>query len=202
MMMQSRAFAAAVATLAVLAAGCDRAPTVSADALTLDEARTVAEAYSQTGVGALAGPGGPSLSLEEVGLGGTVEFAFSQPCPRGGAARLEGTSTIVPAEAPGTGTFTLTGTRTDEACAVPVRRGQGTLTLDGNPNVALAIHHSWTDWTAGDLTATQKGSFRWSRSGGGSGTCDVDVTTTMSRATMRYTMQGRFCGFDVDISGG
>jgi hypothetical protein len=157
---------------------------------------------SQTGVGALAGPGGPSTSLEEAALGGTTEFAFSHPCPRGGSARLEGTSTIQAAEAPGSGTFSLTATRTDQACAVPVRRGQGTLTLDGNPNVALAIHHTWTDWTAGDLTATQTGSFRWSRSGGGSGTCDVDVTTTMSRATMRYTMQGRFCGFDVNISGG
>jgi hypothetical protein len=201
-MMHGKAFAAAAATLAVLAAGCDRAPTVSADALTLDEARAVAEAYGQTGVGALAGPGGPSMSLEEAALGGTTEFAFSHPCPRGGSARLEGTSIIMPAEAPGTGTFTLTATRTDQACAVPVRRGRGTLTLDGHPHVALAIHHTWTDWTAGDLTATQKGSFRWSRSGGGSGTCDVDVTTTMIRATMRYTVQGRFCGFDLNISGG
>jgi hypothetical protein len=201
-MMHGRAFAAAAATVAVLAAGCDRAPTVSTDALTLDEARAVAEVYSQIGLGALAGPGGPSLSLEEAGLGGTVEFAFSQPCPRGGATRLEGTSIITPTETPGTGTFALTATRTEEACAVPLRRGQGTLTLDGNPNVALAIQHSWTNWTAGDLTATQKGSFRWARSGGGGGTCDVDVTTTMTRATMRYTVQGRFCGFDVNISGG
>jgi hypothetical protein len=193
-------FAATLAAAAVLTAGCDRSPTGGPDALTAEEARAVAEAYSQLGMDGTAGPGGPALSVEGERIGGTSTFSFTRDCPRGGVVHLEGASAMAPGEAPGTGEFTVTATRTEEACGLPLRHGRGTLTLDGNPNVQLTSHSTWTDWLPGDRTATKKGSFRWTRSTGGSGVCTVDITTTLSRAAMTYTIAGSFCGHEINVS--
>jgi hypothetical protein len=196
-----RGFAAALATAAVLAAGCDRSPTGGPDALTAEEARAVAEAYSQLGTGEAASLGGPAASMDAERIGGTNTFSFTGDCPRGGVVRLDGSSTLTPGEAPSTATFAVTATRTEEACGIPLRNGVGTLTLDGNPNVQFTSHSIWTDWIPGDLTATQKGSFRWTRSTGGSGVCTVDITTVVSRAAMTYTVAGSFCGHEFSVSG-
>lgn len=195
------AFGAALAAAAVLAAGCDRSPIGGPDALTAEEARAVAEAYGQLGTGELAGPGGPAPSMDAQRIGGTTTFSFTGECPRGGVVRLDGSFAQTPGETPGTSEFTVTATRTEEACALPLRNGGGTLTLDGNPNVQFTSHSTWTDWRPGDLIATKKGSFRWTRSTGGSGVCTVDITTTLSRAAMTYTVAGSFCGHEISVSG-
>ena len=91
-----------------------------------------------------------------------------------------------------------TGTRTDTDCAFRTKHGE--ITLNGNPNIAFTGSLNIVNGVlSGPQTATHKGSFTWARTGG-SGTCDVDLTSTYDPGTHTATVTGTFCGVDVNVT--
>jgi len=126
------------------------------------------------------------------------QFSVTKQCPQGGQSVIEGS--IV-----GTGdrtthdlTLDANATRTDTNCAFDTR--DGVLTLSGNPNLVYTGHLNIVNGALSGLqTQTHKGSFTWSRTGG-SGTCDVDITSSFDPATHTATVTGTFCGHTVNVT--
>ena len=126
-------------------------------------------------------------------------FDVTRQCPKGGSVELKGS--II-----GTGdrtTHSLTvdanATRTDTDCAFAARDG-GTITVNGNPNIAYTGHLNIVNAAfVGLQTQSHKGSFTWARTGG-SGTCDVDVTSSFDPATHTVTVTGNFCGHVINVT--
>lgn len=201
--MQRIPLLSALMAVAVLAA-CDGAtPTGGADAaLTQDEALELASAWDAVGAGVMDGFGGPSQALLPGGpaeASATVQFTSTRACPAGGTATLQGAREVT-RDGAGNGSVAFTATRTDAACAFPARRGGGTMTLTTTPSVQLTSAQAWMGGEPGTRTSTQKGSFDWSRSSGGSGSCAVDLTATWAPATRTYTLAGTFCGRTVAVT--
>ena len=125
-------------------------------------------------------------------------FSITKQCPRGGSTKFEGSVTGTADRVAHDLTLDATATRTDANCAFDTR--DGVLTLNGNPNLNYTAHLNIVNAALSGLqTATHKGSFTWSRTGG-SGTCDVDITRTFDPSTKTLTIKGSFCGHTIDVT--
>lgn len=150
---------------------------------------------------------GPSFSLVAGGSGSAAvsapiainnQFTVTKACPKGGQVAFAGTIT-------GTGDATThslsveaAATRTDTNCAFQTK--DGTLTLNGNPNITYDGKLNIVNAALSGLqTQTHKGSFTWARVGG-SGVCDVDITSSYDPATHTATVSGTFCGVAVNAT--
>ncbi len=150
-----------------------------------------------------------SIGVDQIGSAGAAAttlapfpinttFTVTKQCPRGGQVVIDGS--IV-----GTGdrtTHSLTvdanATRTDTNCAFDTK--DGVLTINGNPNLQFTSHVNIVNGVpTGPQTQTHKGSFTWSRTGG-SGTCDVDITSTYDPSTHTLTITGSFCGHQINVT--
>lgn len=143
-------------------------------------------------------PGASAAALVAAPFPINTQFTVTKQCPRGGQVVVAGGIT-------GTGDRTLhnlsveaVATRTDTDCAFDTR--DGVLTLNGNPNIA---YDGKLNIVAGALsglqTQTHKGSFKWARTGG-SGMCDVDLTSSFDPTTHTVTVTGTFCGHVVNVT--
>jgi len=123
-------------------------------------------------------------------------FSVTRQCPRGGQSALSGTVTGSGDRVAHNLTLDATATRTDTDCAFDTRDGvltlSGSLTYNAHLNIVNAA-------LSGLQTASHKGSFSWSRTGG-SGTCDVDITRTFDPSTKTLTIKGSFCGHVIDVT--
>ena len=125
-------------------------------------------------------------------------FTVTRQCPKGGQVVIAGTIS-------GTGDLTThslsleaVATRTDTNCAFQTE--DGVLTLNGNPNIAYDAKLNVVNGALSGLqTQTHKGSFKWARAGG-SGTCDVDLSSSYDPATHTATVTGTFCGKIVNVT--
>jgi hypothetical protein len=148
-------------------------------------------------------PNGASASAASASVASTpfpinTQFTVTKQCPRGGQVVIAGGIT-------GTGDRTThslsveaVATRTDTDCAFDTR--DGVLTLNGNPNLAYDGKLNLVNGALSGLqTQTHKGSFKWARTGG-SGTCDVDLTSSFDPATLTVTVTGTFCGHTVNVT--
>ena len=161
-----------------------------------------------------------SLGTQEFGLGATFsvgvsgsgaqtsvasapvpinnQFTSTRQCPQGGQVVIAGS--VVGSGDRTTHNLTLdaNATRTDASCAFNTR--DGVLTVSGNPNLNYTGHLNIVNGALSGLqTQTHKGSFTWSRTGG-SGTCDVDITSSYDPATKVATVSGAFCGHVVNVT--
>jgi len=153
------------------------------------------------------GPG-VSFSISTDGMNGSATtvtstpfpinntFSVTRQCPRGGQSALSGTVTGTGDRVAHNLTLDATATRTDTDCAFDTRDGvltlSGSLTYNAHLNIVNAA-------LSGLQTASHKGSFSWSRTGG-SGTCDVDITRTFDPSTKTLTIKGSFCGHVIDVT--
>jgi len=127
-----------------------------------------------------------------------TQFSVTKQCPRGGQTALAGSVTGTADRVAHNLTLDATATRTDTNCAFDTK--DGVLTLSGNPNLTYTAHLNIVNSALSGLqTASHKGSFTWSRTGG-SGTCDVDITRTFDPSTKTLTIKGSFCGHAIDIT--
>ena len=192
----------ALMALAALAA-CDGAsPTGGDAAITQAEAQELASAWDGVGAGVMDGFGGPSQAVlpgTPAEATTTVQFTRTRACPAGGTATVQGTREIT-RDGNGSASERFAATRTDAACTFPARRGAGTVTITTTPSVQLASEQTWTAGQPGTRTSTQEGSFDWSRSGGASGSCTVDLEATWTPATRTYTLHGTFCNRTVSVT--
>ena len=170
------------------------------------EAQELAADWDAVAATLLAGFG-PAFSAEPAGAPSaessthTTTFQRQHACPVSGSSTLAGQRTVTRNPATHTGSMQMTATRTDAACTVNARGRQGgTLTINGNPHIQVTAQHAWTNGVPGPATHTQKGSFTWSRSAGGSGTCSVDLTGTFTPSTQTYTLAGTLCGRAVNVT--
>ncbi|HEY0023605.1 MAG TPA: hypothetical protein VGB24_11865 [Longimicrobium sp.] len=183
---------------ALALAACEGGATGPGDAsLSAAEVREVAAAWDGVAGGTIS-----QFLMAFQGAGGSsAAFTRQHACPGGGASTVEGQRVITRDPATRSGSSQVNATRTDSACTVPARgRRGGTVTITGSPNIQLAANGTWTNGVPGVHTHTQKGSFTWARSTGGTGTCTVDLTGTFSSASQTRTLTGTFCGRTVDVS--
>lgn len=143
-------------------------------------------------------PSGASASVASAPFPINTQFTVTKQCPRGGQVAIAGAVVGTGDRAAHNLTLDANATRTDTDCAFDTRNG--VLTLNGNPNVAYTGHLNIVNAAlSGVQTQTHKGSFKWARTGG-SGTCDVDVTSSFDPATHTVTITGTFCGIAVNVT--
>ena len=141
---------------------------------------------------------GTSASVSSVPFPINNQFTVTKQCPRGGQVVIAGGVTGTGDRTTHSLTLDANATRTDTNCAFDTRNG--VLTLSGNPNLTYTGHLNIVNGALSGLqTQTHKGSFTWSRTGG-SGTCDVDITSSYDPATHTVTVTGSFCGRIINVT--
>ena len=141
---------------------------------------------------------GASASVASAPSPINTTFTVTKQCPRGGQVVIAGGVTGTGDRTTHSLTLDATATRTDTNCAFDTR--DGVLTISGNPNLNYTGHLNIVNAVlVGPQTQTHKGSFTWSRTGG-SGTCDVDITSSFDPATHTLTVTGSFCGHIVNVT--
>ena len=125
-------------------------------------------------------------------------FTVTKQCPQGGQVEIAGSIVGTGDRTTHSLTLDANATRTDTNCAFQTR--DGVLTLNGNPNIVYTGHLNIVNGLPSGLqTQTHKGSFTWARTGG-SGSCDVDLTSSFDPATHTVTVTGSFCGHTVNVT--
>lgn len=186
------------ATLAVILlalTACDDGAGPAGDVLSetevvaLSEAMAVAD-FTLTGETPTGESPADGVALDPVTA--TTEFTTTRTCPAGGRVVVEGTRTRTWDRDTHSGTSDLALTKTHEACARVV--GDVTITVDGDPNIALNAHHAWEDGArVGLQTLSLLGAFTWSTDDGREGRCTIEVNAVFDPATSTRTVAGTVC---------
>ena len=143
-------------------------------------------------------PNGGSASVAAAPFPINTQFTVTKQCPKGGQVVIAGGITGTGDRTTHNLTLEAVATRTDTDCAFNTR--DGILTLNGNPNIAYDGKLNIVNAQLSGLqTQTHKGSFTWARTGG-SGTCDVDLTSSFDPAMHTVTVTGTFCGRAVNVT--
>ena len=139
---------------------------------------------------------GSSASVSAAPIAIDNQFTVTRQCPRGGQVMFAGRTTGTGDRTTHSLTLATTATRTDTDCAFQTRNGvltlNGSIDFTGNLNIVNGL-------LSGLQTQTHKGSFTWARTGG-SGSCDVDLTSQFDPATHTVTVTGMFCGRTVNVT--
>jgi hypothetical protein len=126
------------------------------------------------------------------------QFSVTRQCPQGGQVAIAGAVGGSGDRTTHSLTLDANATRTDTNCAFNTK--DGVLTVSGKPNLTYTGHLNIVNGALSGLqTQTHKGSFTWSRAGG-SGTCDVDITSSFDPASRTATVSGAFCGHIVNVT--
>lgn len=142
--------------------------------------------------------GSGSASVTSVPFPIDNQFSVTRQCPRGGQVAIAGGIVGTGDRTTHSLTLDANATRTDASCAFDTR--DGVLTISGNPKLDYTGHLNIVNAALSGLqTQTHKGSFTWSRTGG-SGTCDVDITSSFDPTTHTSTVSGSFCGHIVNVT--
>jgi hypothetical protein len=164
----------------------------------MDAVSTVGAADVGLGTAFSISAGGSSASASALVVAINNQFTVTRQCPKGGQVVLAGTTTGVADPVAHNLAVEVVATRTDTDCAFQTQNG--TLTLNGNPNIAYDGHLNILNAAFEGLqTQTHKGSFKWARVGG-SGTCDVEIASAFNPSTHTVTVTGTFCGLAVNIT--
>lgn len=143
-----------------------------------------------------AADGSAAVATSPVGI--SNQLMVTRQCPLGGQVVIDGTATGSADAVLRNLSLEVVATRTDTNCAFNTRDGK--LTLSGNPNIAYDGKLNIVNAALSGLqTQTHKGSFTWARAGG-SGTCDVDITSSFDPATNIASITGTFCGIAVNVT--
>lgn len=127
----------------------------------------------------------------------TVSVSQTVDCPNGGTASVNGSVT----ENQAAGTVTAQMTQNFSGCRATSEAGR-LWTFDGNPNIVTNLSASYNETTgAFSLTATQVGGVRVA-SDVGSGSCEINLTLTMSGSQTSFTgsLSGTACGRSIQQS--
>ena len=145
----------------------------------------------------------PGASMSMAGLrlapqtaNATVSLSHTISCPNGGSASVNGTATDDEA-----GNATAQITQSFSSCAATSSEGR-LWTFDGNPNIVTNMTASYNETTgAYSMTATQVGGIRFA-SNLGSGSCQIDLTFTMSgnETSFSASISGNACGHSIQQS--
>ena len=205
-----QSYLACSAGLILAIAACDSSTGLSANISQADANKLAADMDAVSTLGTSDFGLGASFSVGVDGSGAASTttlapttfnntFDVTKPCPKGGTVEIEGTINGTGDRTTHSLTVDANATRTDTDCAFAARDG-GTITVNGNPNIAYTGHVNIVNAAfVGLQTQSHKGSFKWARTGG-SGTCDVDVTSSFDPATHTVTVTGNFCGHTINVT--
>lgn len=197
------------AGLLLAIAACDRSTGLSTDISQADASQLAADMDAVSTLGTADFGLGPSFSVGLDGSGASAsvsaalitidnQFTVTKQCPKGGQVVIAGRATGTGDRTTHSLSLETVATRTDTDCAFQARNG--ILTLNGNPNIAYDGKLNIVNGALSGLqTQTHKGSFKWARTGG-SGTCDVDLSSSFDPATHTVTVTGTFCGKTVNVT--
>ena len=196
------------AALVLAAAACSDSTGVKGGLSQADAAQLAADidATSSMGTADLGLGAVFSVNVGESGASATTsvpfpinnQFTVTKQCPRGGQVVIAGGITGTGDRTTHSLTLDANAKRTDTSCAFDTR--DGVLMLSGNPDLNYTGHLNIVNAQLSGLqTQTHKGSFTWSRTGG-SGTCDVDITSSYDPDTKTATVTGMFCGHAVNVT--
>ena len=207
--MMKQSFLVCSAGLLLAVAACDQSTGLSGGISQADANQLAADMDAVSTLGTPDFGLGPSFSVS-VGNGSAAATAVSAPitinnqftvakqCPQGGQVVIAGSAVGSGDRTTHNLTLETNATRTDTNCAFQTR--DGVLTLNGNPNIVYKGNLNIVNaLLSGVQTQTHKGSFTWARVGG-SGTCDVDLTSSYDPATNTATVTGSFCGHTVNAT--
>lgn len=193
------------AALLLLAACADNATAPDPAGLTAEEAAALAADYDAVVADLIDGLVAPAFSVQAAGgaprAAVTVDETFTRTrtCPLGGSVTVEGRVTGTVDREARTMSRVTDAVRTESGCTFRSRRGDATLTLNGNPSTAIHAEGGIVNGVRQVRTMTQKGAFTFQRSTGQSGACDVDLTSTFDPATGIHKVVGTVCGRAVSV---
>ncbi|MFW6331477.1 MAG: hypothetical protein ACOC3J_07115 [Gemmatimonadota bacterium] len=176
---------------------------LTADEMTGLSDAMIAEAYAITGDYAAqamtaADPEGAASGIV-ADVTATTDFTITRTCPAGGEIVVEGTRVRVRDPETRSGSMDLDMTKTHDACARQVRRA--TVTLTGQPHIAVVAHHGWEDGVlAGLQTLSLDGGFAWTSDDDRSGECVVDLDVQFDPDARTRTVSGTFCNRTIDAT--
>lgn len=143
--------------------------------------------------------GTESVHLSSAPVPINTTFTRTSQCPKGGTVTVTATIKGEMDAATRSMTTTTTATKTDNACAFQGK--DAVITVTGDPNLVLTSNRKIVNGTmSGPQTSTQKGGFKWSTSAGKSGTCQVDITSTIDPTAKTRTVTGTMCGKTVNVT--
>ena len=208
--MFKQSYLVCTAALGLAVAACDSSTGVSGSLSQADANQLAADmdavstlGTSDFGLGATfsvsAAPGsGSAAATASAPITINNQFTVTKQCPQGGQVVLAGSVVGSGDRTTHNLTVETNATRTDTDCAFQTR--DGVLTINGNPNLTYKGNLNIVNGLlSGVQTQTHKGSFTWARVGG-SGTCDVDLTSSFDPATHTATVTGSFCGHAVNVT--
>lgn len=185
-------FTAALAGALITTAACDRGTTgPGAAELSTAELSTLAPQFD-----ALA------FAMASFVVPQTLdrEFSHTRACPKGGSTTLAGRVTGEADRETRTRTSEMKATKTDQNCSFEVDRRGATVTVNGNPNIALQHNMKIVNGAPSGLqTSSQKGAFTWQRSDGASGSCTVDVRSVFDPDAKTHTVSGTMCDRQINV---
>ena len=130
-----------------------------------------------------------------------VTFTRTRSCALGGEVLVEGTLTREWVAETRHVTVDVAATKTHVDCTFPVRSSTDTdigepitITLNGNPNVAITAHREREQgYFVGLQTMSHVGSIAWEKSDGTSGTCEIDIQAVIDPDAQTRTVTGTVC---------
>ena len=123
----------------------------------------------------------------------THSMDVTHPCPKGGTVQLKGTVTGSGDQVARSLTIDASAVRTDNACVFAAKNG-GTITVNGDPNVAYAGHLNVVNGAfVGLQTQSHIGRITLSRNGGAAVGCPIHVESSFNPTTHTVTVTGNIC---------
>ncbi len=169
--------------------------------LTADESTDLAgvmadDAFTESGIMALASLNTTTGEITPAAVI-TTTFHDTVSCALGGDVAIDGTRVRDWDRTTQTGTMDMTLTRTQQSCVRAVRDRR--ITVDGNPNTQVVVHHNRVDgaWS-GLQTMTMQGGFTWTAADGASGDCTVDLSASYDPDTHTRSLTGTFCNRTIE----
>lgn len=203
-MMRKRIAPLALCALAWTAA-CERSTLLPGSELDSETAAALAADFSSDGGGLIGGQMAGSFSLiadEQQPRMETVtttrNFDVTRTCAQGGSAENKGSAVTTFDRTSRSGTFQLNAVHTANAC-VHARRNGASVTITTQPNIVVAANGSITNGVPGVYTMTHRGAFEWTAERG-SGTCQVDITSSYDPATQTRKVSGTICNRTIDVT--
>jgi len=191
-------------TVAACSSSTDLATSISPSAaakLAADMDAVSSLGASDFGLGAtvaIRAPGSAVTASVAAPIAINTTFSVTKACPKGGNVAIAGTIVGTGDQSTRSLAVAANATRTDTNCAFDT--DDGVLTLNGNPNIVYTGNLNIVNGALSGLqTQTHKGSFTWARTGG-SGTCDVDLSSSYDPATHTATVTGKFCGKTINVT--
>jgi hypothetical protein len=187
----------------LLAAGaCDGGGGGSTGGTALTAAEAAELNIAMFGMVAGLGPNAPGPDLRaqawDAGETFTIPVTETVPC-YSGSIGVDGTLTVQLDNSGQQLSMQATVEGTPNPCVHRMANGD-LFTITGNPS--LNVQMSMAGNVNGQLSSlqvTETGGFKWS-SGASSGTCAVNLTSSLNAASQVVTVSGTFCGFTVNHS--